>query len=57
MSDLKKSTYTLVNVRLPISKEKANLLQFQLDLKGIACSKGSACQSGSIGQSHVLKHF
>ena len=54
-SDRDKSTYTLVNVRLPISAEKALLLQFQLDLKGIACSKGSACQSGSVGQSHVLK--
>ncbi|NNL82255.1 MAG: cysteine desulfurase [Winogradskyella sp.] len=53
-SDLDKSTYTLVNLRLPISAEKAAMLQFQLDLKGIACSKGSACQSGSTQQSHVL---
>ncbi|MFK7832675.1 MAG: cysteine desulfurase family protein [Winogradskyella sp.] len=49
-----KSTYTLVNVCLPIAPEKAPMLQFQLDLKGIACSKGSACQSGSNQQSHVL---
>ena len=48
------STYTLVNVCLPIAPEKAPMLQFQLDLKGIACSKGSACQSGSSQQSHVL---
>jgi cysteine desulfurase len=39
---------------LPIAPEKAALLQFQLDLKGVACSKGSACQSGSSQQSHVL---
>jgi len=49
-----KSTYTLVNVCLPIAPQKASMLQFQLDLKGIACSKGSACQSGSNQQSHVL---
>lgn len=52
--DLDKSTYTLVNVCLPMPPEKAAMLQFQLDLKGIACSKGSACQSGSTQQSHVL---
>jgi len=49
-----KSTYTLINVRLPVSAEKAPLLLFQLDIKGIACSKGSACQSGSDMGSHVL---
>lgn len=53
-SDLPKSTYTLVNVCLPISAEKAGMLLFQLDLNGIACSKGSACQSGSDKGSHVL---
>ena len=53
-ADFSNSTYTLLNVRLPISQDKAPLLQFQLDLKGIACSKGSACQSGSVGGSHVL---
>lgn len=52
--DNENSTYTLLNVCLPISDEKATLLLFQLDLKGIACSKGSACQSGSEGGSHVL---
>ena len=48
------STFTLVNVSFPISKEKASLLDFHLDLKGIACSKGSACQSGTGSGSHVL---
>jgi cysteine desulfurase len=52
--DFSKSTYTLVNVCLPVAKEKAPLFLFQLDLKGIACSKGSACQSGSTTGSHVL---
>lgn len=52
--DNEKSTFTLVNVCLPLAPEKASMLQFQLDLKGIACSKGSACQSGSNQQSHVL---
>ncbi|MDC1504060.1 cysteine desulfurase [Winogradskyella sp.] len=49
------ATYTLINVALPVTAEKAAMLQFQLDLKGIACSKGSACQSGSTTGSHVLK--
>ena len=48
------STYTLLNVALPIDNEKASLLDFHLDLQGIACSKGSACQSGSSSGSHVL---
>lgn len=56
-SDNENSTYTLLNVCLPISAEKAMLLLFQLDLKGIACSKGSACQSGSEGGSHVLNEI
>jgi len=55
--DMKKSTYTLVNVCLPIPPKKAALLLFQLDLKGIACSKGSACQSGSNQNSHVLNEI
>lgn len=55
--DNSKSTYTLLNVCLPISPEKSLMLLFQLDLKGIACSKGSACQSGSTGTSHVLKEI
>lgn len=56
-SDLEKSTYTVINVCLPIAAEKALILLFQLDLKGIACSKGSACQSGSSKGSHVLSQI
>ena len=55
--NLEKSTYTLINTRLPIPPEKAIILLFQLDLKGIACSKGSACQSGSGKGSHVLSQI
>jgi cysteine desulfurase len=51
------STYTLLSVCLPIALDKAMMLLFQLDLKGIACSKGSACQSGSVGGSHVLSEI
>lgn len=52
--DMEKSTYTLVNVRLPFDQEKSLMLLFHLDINGIACSKGSACQSGSDIGSHVL---
>ncbi|TBN06799.1 cysteine desulfurase [Hyunsoonleella flava] len=55
--DLEKSTYTLVNMRLPIAANKSGMFLFQLDLKGIACSKGSACQSGSSQKSHVLSEL
>ena len=55
--DLKSNTYTLLNVCLPISKEKSVLLEFNLDIKGIACSRGSACQSGSLKGSHVLNEI
>jgi len=56
-SDFEKSTYTVLNVCLPFSPEKESILLFQLDLKGIACSKGSACQSGSPKGSHVLSQI
>lgn len=52
-----KSTYTVLNVRLPIDPKKALMLVFQMDLKGIACSQGSACQSGSMEGSHVLNNL
>lgn len=55
--DFENSTYTLINVCLPVSPEKSLMLLFQLDLNGIACSKGSACQSGSDKGSHVLSAF
>jgi cysteine desulfurase len=53
-ADLEKSTYTVINISLPISETAKGMLLFQLDLKGIACSQGSACQSGSQQGSFVL---
>lgn len=52
--DIENSAYNILNVRLPMTPEKGAMLHFQLDLRGIACSKGSACQSGSHQNSHVL---
>tara|TARA_B100000900_G_scaffold74923_1_gene59850 strand:+ start:401 stop:1552 length:1152 start_codon:yes stop_codon:yes gene_type:complete len=51
------SSFSILNICLPIPKEKSVLLDFNLDMKGIACSRGSACQSGSITGSHVLNSF
>lgn len=49
-----KSLYTVLNVSLP-KTEKAGMLLFTLDLKGVACSGGSACTSGATKGSHVLE--
>lgn len=55
--DLENSSNSIINLCLPISNERSLLLDFNLDLKGIACSKGSACQSGSNKGSHVLSEI
>ena len=55
--NLDKSTYTILNVCFPLDSEKASMLDFHLDLNGIACAKGSACQSGSSSGSHVLNEI
>ena len=55
--NLDKSTYTILNVCFPLDSEKGSMLDFHLDLNGIACSKGSACQSGSSSGSHVLNEI
>lgn len=53
-TDPAKSLYTVLNVCLPAT-EKASMLLFTLDIKGVACSGGSACSSGSNKGSHVLE--
>ncbi len=55
--DLNLSTYTIVNVALPLDGKKLQLIDFHMDLNGIACSKGSACQAGASGGSHVLERL
>ena len=46
--------YNVINVNLPFTEEKTAMILFNLDMKGIAVSRGSACQSGSVRPSHVL---
>ena len=52
--DLNLSSHTILNVGFPNFKDNRELFNFNLDLKGIACSRGSACQSWSTSGSHVL---
>ena len=49
-----KALYTVLNVCLP-KTDKAGMLLFTLDLKGVAVSGGSACTSGATKGSHVLE--
>lgn len=48
------SLYTVLNVAFPPT-ENSEMLLFNMDIAGIACSGGSACSSGSNAGSHVLK--
>lgn len=47
------SLYTVLNVSLPPG-DMNEMILFNLDIAGIACSGGSACSSGSDVGSHVL---
>lgn len=53
-TDAAHSLYTVLNVCFPPT-DKAGMLLFTLDLKGIAISGGSACSSGAAKGSHVLE--
>ena len=45
--------YTVLSVNFP-ETDISEMLLFNLDIMGIACSGGSACASGTINGSHVL---
>ena len=55
--NINESSYTILNLCLPINSDKKTILNFKLDLAGISCSSGSACQSGSSQPSHVLSEM
>ena len=52
-TDLDNSLYTVLSCSFP-ETDMAEMLLFNLDIMGIACSGGSACSSGSSTGSHVL---
>lgn len=52
-TDIDNSLYTVLSCHLP-ETDIAEMLLFNLDILGVACSGGSACSSGSSKGSHVL---
>lgn len=56
-SEARNLFYNIINIQLPFSEDKTSMILFNLDMQGIAVSRGSACQSGSIRPSHVLKEI
>ena len=56
LTKMDESLCTIVSTIFPPEFDSEMLL-FQMDMKGIACSGGSACSSGAAKASHVLTHF
>ena len=54
--DPTKSLYTVLSLSIP-KFNNSDLLLFNLDLFGVACSGGSACSSGSSKLSHVISEI
>ena len=52
-TDMENSLYTVLSVSFP-ETDIAEMLLFNLDIMGIACSGGSACASGASKGSHVF---
>jgi cysteine desulfurase len=52
-TDLDNSLYTVLSCHFP-ETDIAEMLLFNLDILGVACSGGSACTSGGSKSSHVL---
>ncbi len=52
-TDIENSLYTVLSCHFP-ETDIAEMLLFNLDILGVACSGGSACASGSNKSSHVL---
>ena len=52
--EIDQSLYTVLNVMFP-QTDIGEMLLYNLDIMGIACSGGSACSSGSNVGSHVLR--
>lgn len=56
LTNIDESLCTIVSTIFPPEFDSEMLL-FQMDMKGVACSGGSACSSGAAKASHVLAHF
>jgi cysteine desulfurase len=56
LTKIDESLCTIVSTIFPPEFDSEMLL-FQMDMKGVACSGGSACSSGAAKASYVLSHF